>query len=183
MFAPRGPTRLAGRPEAGPGVLPDRVLVPVAREALSEVAHSLRQTSKILNTARLVVLLVDDCPFQQLLGCALLSHWGIMPQLASNGCEAVALAAEQDFDIILMDVDMPVMDGLRATAEIRRMELQRDSFKRVPVVAYTAGHLAANPTRWHDCGMDAVLMKPCDADVIGACLEQWCLNKFRSIQH
>ena len=78
------------------------------------------------------VLLVDDCPMQQLLACALLSRWGVMPQIACDGFEAVLLVGEQDFDIVLMDVEMPVMDGLKATARIRQNERRTRPQSRHP---------------------------------------------------
>lgn len=68
------------------------------------------------------VLLVDDCPMQQLRARALLSRWGVMPQIARDGLKAVLRVGEQDFDIVLMEVEMPAMDGLKATARIRQNE-------------------------------------------------------------
>ena len=183
MFIPRDPVRAAGRAASRSGMLPVRQMLPAACEALSEVAFLLRQTTRILNTAHLVVLLVDDDPYEQLLGCALLSHWGVMPQLASDGHDAVGMADEQNFDIILMDVDMPQMDGLSATAEIRRREHLRQTIRQVPVVAHTAGNLALNFGRWQACGMDAVLPNPCGAQEMGQCLQQWCLSPTRAIRH
>ncbi len=137
----------------------------------------------MLSATHLHVMLVDDCQVQQLLGCALLSRWNIMPQLACNGREAVLLASEQHFDIILMDVDMPVMDGLEATSEIRRQERERESLRRVPVVAHTASNLESNQRRWLDCGMDAVLKKPCGTADMEACLDRWCHDKFEVTRH
>lgn len=120
------------------------------------------------------VLLVDGSPVQQLLVCTLLSRWGIMPALAHDGIEAVLLAGEQDFDLILMAVDMPVMDGPTATLLIRRHEHERRGARRVPVVACCAGHPASDEGRWRLSGMDAVLAKSCDALEMCECLEHWC---------
>jgi len=146
--------------------------------------ESLTSTSgRALIPCSLRVLLVDDSEFQRLVACALLARWGILPDIASDGVEAVRLAGESDFDIVLMDVEMPVMDGLAATACIRQLERERGLGAGVPVVAYTAGGLAANEARWRECGMDAVLQKPSDAFAMGECLHRWCGDKFPAAQH
>jgi CheY-like chemotaxis protein len=123
------------------------------------------------------VLLVDDCPLHRLLGLALLSRWRIMPEVAGDGREAILLAAEQDFDIILMDLDMPLVDGFAATRSIREQERSAKRRKRVPVVAYTANNSASSEHGWSDSGMDAVLAKPSVAAVMGECLRRWCPDR------
>lgn len=125
--------------------------------------------------ASLRVLVAEDCPINQALACAMLSLWGITPVVASNGEEAVHLAAGHRFDFILMDIEMPVMDGLMATLAIRRQERGRAGWPRVPVVAYTAGDLARRPLMMRRWGIDAVLQKPCDAAAVAQCLLRWCI--------
>ena len=118
------------------------------------------------------VLVADDNPSElgyarELLGC-----WGITPTLAANGAEAVDLACEGDFDLILMDLQMPVLDGLEATRRIRVHEHQQ--FRaRTPVLAYTSCVLAEDLLR--DCGVDGVLAKPCSAVALRECLLRWCV--------
>jgi CheY-like chemotaxis protein len=92
---------------------------------------------------------------------------GVTPALAENGAEAVALAETQAFDLILMDLQMPVLDGLGATKRIRVFEQER-STARVPVLAYTSCALGGNLLR--DCGLD----KPCNAQALQECLVRWC---------
>lgn len=123
------------------------------------------------------VLLVDDCAVQRLLGTTLLACWRITPVLASNGIEAVALAGEQHFDIILMDLDMPVLDGFRATQTIRRQERTVARRRRVPVVAYTANPSAMSEACWPRSGLDAVLAKPSVAAEMEECLRRWCPDR------
>jgi len=108
---------------------------------------------------------------------ALLAHWHITPVLASDGIEAVTLAGEQDFDIILMDLDMPVLDGFRATQTIRRQERMVARCRRVPVVAYTANPAVLSEACWSRSGMDAVLAKPSVAAEMEECLRRWCPDR------
>jgi len=119
------------------------------------------------------ILVVDDCPVNQLLVAALLWRWGITPLVAADGAEAVALACGQDFDLILMDLQMPVLDGLAATTQLRRFEREH-ARPRAPVVAYTASLFGANGSLLRACGIDASLEKPCDTQSLEECLVRWC---------
>ena len=122
--------------------------------------------------AGLSVLVVDDDPAN--LECAddLLRGLGITPTLAEDGAKAVALAGARSFDLILMDLQMPLLDGLAATQRIRAAEHER-SAARVPVLAYTGCALDGKLLR--DCGLDGVLDKPCTARELEDCLLRWCL--------
>ncbi len=128
------------------------------------------------------ILVVDDCPVNQLLVAALLWRWGITPLVAADGAEAVALACGQDFDLILMDLQMPVLDGLTATRQLRRFELEH-SRPRAPVVAYTSTLLGANEPLLRACGIDASLEKPCDTQSLEECLVRWCGHGLRLLAY
>ncbi len=117
------------------------------------------------------VLVADDNPSILDDTLELLRHRGITPTLAADGGEAVALASAIDFDLILMDLQMPVLDGLAATKQIRASEYLRGTH-RAPVVAYTSSALADEVLQ--DCGVDDVLAKPCSADSLQECLQRWC---------
>jgi CheY-like chemotaxis protein len=117
------------------------------------------------------VLVVDDDPVNLSVMAALMASKGLVPLLAADGAEAVALACEIHFDLILMDLQMPILDGLGATAAIRRFE---DTCSRpaVPVIAHSsalpgAGILDA-------CGISGRLTKPCDDQDLEDCLLLWC---------
>jgi hypothetical protein len=117
------------------------------------------------------VLVVDDNPSNLGDACEALESWGIVPMLAADGAEAVALAAVHDFDLILMDLQMPVLDGLAATRQIRTHE-QEHARPRAPVLAYTSRAVEARLLRL--CGLDGVLDKPCSAQALQQCLLRWC---------
>jgi two-component system, sensor histidine kinase and response regulator len=117
------------------------------------------------------VLVVDDNPSNLAFADDLLRSLGIVPTLAEDGAEAVALAGARTFDLILMDLQMPVLDGLAATQRIRAVEHER-SAGRVPVLAYTSYALDRNLLRY--CGLDGVLEKPCSAQTLQDCLLRWC---------
>ena len=130
-------------------------------------------TREFRDASSLRVLLVDDCPIQQLLSSALLSKWGIRPEFASDGLEAVLLAGEQRFDLILMDIQMGVLDGVAATTRIRLNE-RRNGTGEVPIVAYTAEPIPDCQRAWADAGITASLAKPCQPAEMGECLMRWC---------
>jgi CheY-like chemotaxis protein/HPt (histidine-containing phosphotransfer) domain-containing protein len=82
--------------------------------------------------------------------------------LAGNGAEALALSAEQHFDLVLMDMQMPVMDGLRATEAIRERERGRHGVRPLPIVAMTANAMTGDRDRCLAAGMDGYVSKPID---------------------
>lgn len=115
------------------------------------------------------VLVVDDNPVNLMLVSEMLACLGIKPVVAEDGAQAVAMAGELQLDLILMDLQMPVLDGCAATMQIRRVERAR-SRARVPVVAYTS----TAPASLGACGIDGFLMKPCDVQALRQCLVRWC---------
>jgi len=128
------------------------------------------------------ILVVDDCPVNQLLVAALLWRWGITPLVAADGAEAVALACGQDFDLILMDLQMPVLDGLTATRQLRRFEVEH-ACPRTPVVAYTSSPFGVDAALLQACGLDASLDKPCNAGSLEECLTRWCGHELKVLAH
>ena len=104
------------------------------------------------------VLLVEDAVVNQRLGQRLLEIWGHRVSIADNGQQAVDLAAKVDFDLVLMDVRMPEMDGLEATRQIRLAEC--DSGRRVPILALTAHALKGDREVCLKAGMDGYVSKP-----------------------
>jgi CheY-like chemotaxis protein len=120
------------------------------------------------------VLVADDNPSNLGHARELLGSLGITPMVAADGAEAVFLARKRGFDLILMDLQMPVLDGLAATKQIRSFEVEQ-SCSRTPVLAYTSH--SVDEHLLHHCGLDGVLEKPCSAPVLQACLLRWCASR------
>ncbi len=110
------------------------------------------------------ILLAEDSYPNQVLAKGLLGKRGHSVTVANNGQEAVDLLRDEQFDLVLMDVQMPVMDGLEATREIRQLEqnagLKRVSQTPVPIVAMTAHAMKGDRERCIDSGMNGYLSKP-----------------------
>ena len=105
----------------------------------------------------LSVLLAEDNLVNQRVAVAVLKKLGLVPELAVNGLEACAAAAAKPFDLILMDCQMPEMDGFEATRQIRRQEA---GGRHVPILAMTANAMAGDRERCLEAGMDDYLAKP-----------------------
>jgi CheY-like chemotaxis protein/anti-sigma regulatory factor (Ser/Thr protein kinase) len=112
------------------------------------------ESQLVNNLDGLAVLVVEDNPVNRLVARELLNKLGCRVELANNGAEAVEILQKTRPDVVLMDVHMPVMDGLEATQAIRR------SGNRVPIFAMTASAMAADQEMCLRAGMDGFLSKP-----------------------
>ena len=110
----------------------------------------------------LAILLVEDNPFTQRFMGASLERYGHRVTVAENGREAVELWQENTFDLILMDVQLPEMNGLEATREIRRREAGGDG--HTPIVAMTANAFKEDQQACLAAGMDDYIAKPIRVD-------------------
>jgi PAS domain S-box-containing protein len=110
--------------------------------------------------AQLRILLVEDNPANQKLATYVLQDRGHVVEIAGDGWEALRLTEQNRYDVILMDVQMPGMDGLEATAAIRKRE---DGGSRVPIIAMTAHAMKGDREKCLAAGMDGYLSKPIDA--------------------
>ena len=125
------------------------------------------------------VLLVEDNPINAEVATAMLSRIGCHVELAVNGREAVRQCREQRFDIVLMDCQMPIMDGFEATRQLRRLESDRTigpSGKppsRLPIIALTANVMDGDRERCIDVGFDDYLAKPFRAHELQLVLRHW----------
>jgi signal transduction histidine kinase/DNA-binding response OmpR family regulator len=112
---------------------------------------------------KLHVLVTDDNAINQRLLTSLLQSAGHTTVLAENGRQAVEAVMREAFDIILMDIQMPVMDGVKATSHIRAM---RPPKRDIPIIALTADALRGAEARYLGAGMDFYLAKPLSAKVL-----------------
>ncbi|HWB11133.1 MAG TPA: PAS domain S-box protein [Pirellulales bacterium] len=119
---------------------------------------------------RLRVLLAEDSVVNQKLAVYLLEKWGHHVTVANNGHEALARVQAESFDMVLMDVQMPEMDGLEATKAIRQQE--SSSGGHVPIVAMTAHAMVGDRERCLESGMDDYLSKPIRARELLAAIER-----------
>jgi len=125
--------------------------LPTAGQALPIPTHPSRDHTK--------VLLVEDTPVNQALGRSILRKAGYQVSLAKDGIEALEMLEQDHYNLVLMDMQMPRMDGLEATRHIRALERQRNGL-HIPVVALTANALDSDRQRCLEVGMDAFLAKP-----------------------
>ncbi len=109
----------------------------------------------------LKILVTEDTPFNQKFIQRLLGRWGFQALIVENGIKAVEAVTRQPFDLILMDVQMPMMDGFEATAEIRKLETESD--RRIPIIAMTAHAMKGDRERCLAAGMDDYIPKPISA--------------------
>ncbi len=115
------------------------------------------------------VLLVEDNPVNQKVAVRLLERMGCSVRVADNGAEGVKAFAEGSFDLVLMDLQMPVMDGLTATRQIRE---RRGAGSTTPIVALTANAMTGQLERCLEAGMNAFLTKPIDVARLRETLER-----------
>jgi CheY-like chemotaxis protein len=130
--------------------------------------------SGCLTISPLRILLAEDHPVNQRLARIMLEKQGHSVCLAVNGREAVAAAANERFDVILMDLQMPEMDGFDATREIRQCE---PAGGRTPILALTAHAMAADRQHCLDAGMDGYISKPVRIDELANAIAAVCPGK------
>ena len=120
----------------------------------------------------LQILIAEDNLINQQVICLILKNMGYQPELVANGNEAVAAASNKDFDLIMMDMQMPEMDGLEASRIIRK------TLETQPVIiALTANTMEGDEKECRDAGMDDYIGKPVNLDELVSMLEKWALYK------
>ncbi len=127
----------------------------------NEIITQITKTStgnEVKSNHEKTVLLVEDNKINQLVASKLLQKFGYAYIIAENGEEALKALAERAFDVILMDCQMPVMDGFEATQTIRLME--EKTGEHIPIIGLTANALDGDRARCLDCGMDDYSTKP-----------------------
>lgn len=120
-----------------------------------------------INGAR--ILLVEDNEINQQVAQELLENFGVTVTIAANGEEALATLKKERFDGMLMDIQMPVMDGISATREIRK----NPDFAKLPIIALTANVMASEQNEFLAAGMNDHIGKPIDPDLLVSTLAKW----------
>ena len=155
---------LEGASEPGRGsIFTARIATSISSEPADPSSARLGALSPADGDRPLHILVVEDNALSRRLAGAFLERLGHKPEYALNGREAVDRVQSSRFDMILMDNQMPEMDGLTATRLIRRTE-SAIGRKRVPIIALTANATVEDRERCLQAGMDAYLIKPLDPD-------------------
>jgi PAS domain S-box-containing protein len=135
------------------------------RERYESTSASIQASERSLR-----VLLAEDNPVNQMLATRVLEKLGHKVQVVNNGRDALARAKAEEFDVILMDVQMPEMDGLEATTAIR--DAEAGTGKHVPIVAMTAHAMKGDREKCLSAGMDGYLSKPIRIDELKQAIEK-----------
>ncbi|MFZ1555753.1 MAG: response regulator, partial [Nitrospira sp.] len=153
-------------------LLKDR-LTRVLGGAAGPVPHSPESAATPRPRVDAHILLAEDNPVNQDVASSMLEMLGCRITIAPNGRAAVEAATTGRFDLILMDCQMPEMDGFTATAAIRRQEATASDRRHVPVIALTANAMEGDRARCLAAGMDDYLTKPFTVAQLHAFLTQW----------
>jgi CheY-like chemotaxis protein len=154
-----------------------RVLgAPVQEGLIPLVTRYSLQDARVFPTV-LSVLVVEDNAVNQLLASRLLEKRGHRVVMTANGREALDALAKDKFDLVLMDVQMPEMDGLQATRLLREKEKEKQDGFRQPVIALTAHAMKGDQERCLAAGMDGYLTKPILAQELDAILETFVTRR------
>lgn len=119
------------------------------------------------------VLVAEDNSVNQRVAMLLLNRLGLEVSLAADGVEAVAMTQASSFDLVFMDYQMPNMDGMEATREIRNWEASQRDCEPLTIVALTAAAAATERKQCFECGMNDVLTKPLRQGELEMVLQQW----------
>lgn len=126
------------------------------------------------------VLLVEDNKVNQVVANKFLQSWGMLVEIAENGLIALEILQKKDVDVVLMDLQMPVMDGITATKEIRKMKGKK--WKKLPIIALTAAVLGEEEFNARNAGMDEFVSKPFNPKVLLNKISQVVLNKLPVVE-
>lgn len=138
----------------------DQTVVSAASSDKSGVQRDYSQTR---------ILLVEDNEINREVAIGLFAEHGVTVQIAENGLEALNRATSENWDILFMDMHMPVMDGITATMEIRKLK----SAEELPIIALTANAMAGDREKCAQAGMNDFVLKPIDPAELWRALDQW----------
>ena len=170
----RGQIGVISHPGQGSTFWMSLPLTPTSAPARVEAVLPISPPQGEIKNRRL--MLVEDNPTNQMVALGFLHKLGYRNVvLAHNGLEAVGRIRTENFDAILMDCQMPVMDGFEATRKIREMSIT------LPIIAMTANAVSGDRELCLDAGMDDYLSKPVDLEVLERVLNRWCGNSAETV--
>ena len=147
-----------------------KVTLPLRRAGISRVARAASRPEPVPSRLDIQVLAAEDNTVNQLVLRTLLSQLGINPVIVENGALAVEAWENGTFDLVLMDVQMPVMDGPTAARTIREREAMTGR-ARTPIIALTANVMSHQVADYHSAGMDGHVAKPVEVAKLFAAVE------------
>jgi signal transduction histidine kinase/CheY-like chemotaxis protein/HAMP domain-containing protein len=171
-------------------VLFDKIMQAFGKEVTetSRIAQRKEQQAEALRHIQgAQILLVEDNEINQEVARELLEGVGLPVTIAANGEEAINAVKEKDFEAVLMDVQMPLMDGYQATKEIRKWELKRkesstlSNQEPIPIIAMTAHAMIGDREKCLEAGMNDYVSKPIDPEQLFSALVQWIKPGDRAI--
>ena len=139
------------------------------RAAAAPTGNNWREVEQLAGIRGARILLVEDNALNQEVASELLTQAGMAVDIAENGAVALAKVQSADYDLVLMDMQMPVMDGLTATAEIRKLPGMRD----LPIVAMTANAMQQDYERCVAAGINDHVAKPIEPERLWTALLRW----------
>ncbi|MEW6363651.1 MAG: response regulator [Acidobacteriota bacterium] len=154
-----------------PSVLLNTILSAMGLQGMTTAASSNPpvEAAELHGLRGALVLLVEDNPINQQVALGILEETGLRVDIANNGLEAVNMVNMHEYDAVLMDVEMPEMDGWEATARIRG----NPDHRTLPIIAMTAHAMKGARERFLESGMDDHVPKPIDAEHLYAVLRKW----------
>ncbi len=143
----------------------EKIMAPITRHTVAE------QERKTIH-----ILLVEDYPTNQKLALTFIRNAGFNVDLAQNGLEAIEAYKTNTYDIILMDIQMPIMDGIQAAIAIRKIEAgekDHNNSHRIPIIAMTANAMQGDKEQYLEAGMDDYISKPFHKNDLLAKIQKW----------
>jgi CheY-like chemotaxis protein len=144
------------------------ICLPLKKDKFEELSKVELPKLTLLNTKN--VLLVEDNKINQMIAEAMLESMGINVTVAANGQQALDEVKEKNYDLVLMDIQMPVMDGITACRKIR------ETNQSLPIIAFTANVMADDILKYQVEGFNGHIAKPIDLDVLMQVLVQNLLD-------
>lgn len=152
-------------------------LLPAIQRAPSSSLDSTQRDQTTTSPLPQRILVVDDNEINQVVACKFLQKLGCHVEVARNGKEAVESLARATYDVVLMDCEMPVMDGYEATRSIRHQE-ESQRTRHLPIIAMTGNASPEDAQRCKEAGMDDVVVKPLSPASLRSVLERLCTEPY-----